>query len=187
VAACIAAGQGQSAPNSPQSAAPDLAALIKQQFGATFTLAGKFSTPLITADFDGDGVEDAVIVADSTEPFPDSFALKYQVVDPYNAYFGMGNAALSAQFKSADPAHNHDLLVIFGSGAEGWRAATPKGKFVIINLPFDDITVGRMLIKKDKPPVFVIKAHESQIMDSAVWWDAKKKRWKWEPGNTGSL
>ena len=74
-------------------------------------------------------------------------------------------------------------VIILGSGPEGWRAATPKAKFVIINLPFDEIAVGRMLIKKNKPPIFVIKARESQIMDSAVWWDAKKKRWRWEPGN----
>jgi hypothetical protein len=187
VIACIAGGQGQSAPASPQSGQPDLAALVKQQFGSTFTLATKFPTPLITADFDGDGVEDAAIVAISTEPFPDSVAFKYKVSDPYNAYFGMGNPAMSSQFSTADPQHNYDLLIIFGSGSDGWRSATPKDKFVIINLPFDDIAVGRLLIKKNKPPVFVIKARESQIMDSAVWYDVKKKRWKWEPGNTGSL
>jgi hypothetical protein len=187
VATCIAAEQGQQSAISPQSTPPDLAALVKQQFGAAFALPAKFPTPLITADFDGDGVEDAAIVATSTEPFPDSFAFKYQVADPYNAYFGMGNPAMSAKFGTADPAHDHVLLIIFGSGAEGWHAATPKAKFVMINLPFDDIAVGRMLIKKGKPPVFVIKARESQVMDSAVWWDVKKKRWKWEPGNAGSL
>jgi len=32
-----------------------------------------------------------------------------------------------------------------------------------------------MLISKKKPPIFVIKALEAQIMDSAVWWEAKKK------------
>lgn len=183
VGACIAAGQGQSAPTSAQNAPPDLTALVKQQFGPTFTLPSKFPTPLITADFDGDGVEDVAIVASSSEPFPDSVAFKYKVMDPYSAYFGMGNPAISAQFSTADPQRDHDLLIIFGAGADAWHAATPKDKFVIINLPFDDIAVGRMLIKKNKPPVFVIKARESQIMDSSVWWDAKKKKWKWEPGN----
>lgn len=186
LATCIAGGQSQPATSPPASATPDLPALVKQQFGPTFTIPAKFPTPLITADFDGDGVEDAVIVATSEEPFPDSYSFKYTVADPYNAYFGMGNPAVSSQFGSADPKRNHDLLIILGSGPDAWHSATPKEKFVVINLPFDDIAVGRMLIKKNKPPIFVIKARESQLMDSAVWWDAKKKRWKWEPGNMGA-
>ena len=186
VAVCIAGGQSQAPQAAPQAGIPDLASLVKQQFGSTFTLPGKFPTPLITADFDGDGVEDAVIVANSSEPFPDSYAFKYKVIDPYSAYFGLGNPKISSSFSTADPLRNHDLLIIFGSGSDAWRSATPKDKFVVINLPFDDIAVGRMLIKKNKPPIFVIKARESQIMDSAVWWDAKKKKWKWEPGGAGT-
>jgi hypothetical protein len=184
--ALFASGQNQQPPAaSPQNTQPDLSALIKKQFGPTFTLAAKFPTPLITADFDGDGVEDAAIVANSSEPFPDSVGYKYSVSDPYDAYFGLGNPAIAAQFSTDDPQRSHNLLIIFGAGSDAWRADTPKAKFVIINLPFDTISVGRMLIKKDKPPVFVIKARESQILDAAVWWDAKKKRWKWEPGGNG--
>ena len=190
LAACVAAAQ------SPQTSQPtaagasahgadltQLAAIVKQQFGDTFTIPAKFPTPLITADFDGDGVEDVAIVANSKDPLPDSYAFKYEVADPYHAYFGFGNPKLTSTF-SADPEHAHHLLVIFGSGKEAWHAATPKGKFVLINVPFDTLEVGRMLISKKKPPIFVIKAMESQVMDSAVWWEAKKKRWRWEPGNT---
>jgi hypothetical protein len=188
LAACVAAAQS---PQTSQSAAApatsndaaQLAAIVKQQFGATFTVPEKFPTPLITADFDGDGVEDVAIVASSKEPLPDSFAFKYEVADPYHAYFGFGNPRVTSSF-SADPQHTHHLLVIFGSGKGAWRAATPKGKFVLINVPFDSLEVGRMLISKKKPPIFVIKAVESQIMDSSVWWDAKKKHWRWEPGDT---
>src|SRR5215469_990923 len=93
VVACVSGGQSQQAAAPSATATPDLAALVKQQFGPTFTIPAKFPTPLITADFDGDGVEDAVIVASSSEPFPDSYSMKYKVVDPYNAYFGMGNPA----------------------------------------------------------------------------------------------
>lgn len=188
LAACVAAAQSPQA--SQSAAAPatsndaaQLAAIVKQQFGATFTVPDKFPTPLITADFDGDGVEDVAIVASSKEPLPDSFAFKYEVADPYHAYFGFGNPRVTSSF-SADPQHTHHLLVIFGSGKEAWRAATPKGKFVLINVPFDSLEVGRMLISKKKPPIFVIKAVESQVMDSSVWWDAKKKHWRWEPGDT---
>jgi hypothetical protein len=181
----LSIGQSQPpAPAAPQSAPRvDLAGLVKQQFGDTFTLPQGYVTPLIIADFDGDGVQDAVIVADSKEPLPDSFSFKYTVADPYNSYFGYGNPAVTSNFNTSDPRKNHDLLIIFGAGPDAWHASTPKGKFVIINLPFDSIEVSRMLIKKNKPPIFVIKAREAEIMDSAVFWDPKKKRWKWEPGN----
>ena len=189
LAACVAAAQSPqtsqpaTAPAASGADAAQLSALVKQQFGETFTVPAKFPTPLITADFDGDGVEDVAIVADSKEPLPDSYAFKYEVADPYHAYFGFGNPKISSTFR-ADPEHSHHVLVIFGSGKEAWRAATPKAKFVLINVPFDKLEVGRMLITRKKPPIFVIKALESEIMDSAVWWDAKKKRWKWEPGDT---
>lgn len=184
MAACVAAAQSPQA-NPPTAAGADLtqlAAIVKQQFGDTFTIPAKVATPVITADFDGDGVEDVAIVANSKDPLPDSYAFKYEVADPYHAYFGFANPKLTSTF-SVDPEHTHHLLVIFGSGKEAWHAATPKAKFVLINVPFDTLEVGRMLISKKKPPIFVIKALESQIMDSAVWWEAKKKRWRWEPGN----
>jgi hypothetical protein len=189
LAACVAAAQSpqtnQQAAGTPApgSDAAQLAAIVKQQFGDTFTIPAKFPTPVITADFDGDGVEDVAIVANSKDPLPDSYAFKYDVADPYHAYFGFGNPKLTSSFR-ADPEHSHHLLVIFGSGKEGWHAAAPRAKFVLINVPFDTIEVGRMLISKKKPPIFVIKALEAQVMDSAVWWEAKKKRWRWEPGDT---
>lgn len=184
LAACLISAQTQPAPSPSPAPAVDLPTLIKQQFGATFALQPKFPTPLITADFDGDGVEDAVIVAKSDEPFPDSYNFRYTVVDPYNSYFGLSNPAISASYSTIDPTRNHDLLVILGSGPDAWRAAVPKAKWVMINVPFDEIGVGRMLIKKGKPPIFVIKTVETQLMDSTVFWDAKKKRWRWQPGNT---
>src|SRR5437016_3604367 len=149
----------------PPPAGGDLAAVLKQQFGPTFTMPHGYATPMITADFDGDGVEDVAIVADSKEPLPDSYSFKYTVADPYNSYFGFGNPAVTSNFNTSDPTRSHALLIIFGAGADAWHAATPKAKFVIINLPFDSIEVSRLLIKKDKPPIFVIKARESQIMD----------------------
>jgi hypothetical protein len=185
LAAVLVATQSSPATNSAdKDERAQLAALVKQQFGSTFTLPEKFPTPLITGDFDGDGVEDVAIVADSKEPIPDSYAFKYDVADPYGAYFGFGNPAIASTFNATDPRYNHTILVIFGAGPEAWHAATPKAKFVIINVPFDNITTGRILLKKGKPPIFVIRAVESQIMDSNVFYDAKKKKWHWEPGQT---
>jgi hypothetical protein len=190
LAACVASAL--SPQTSPPAASPtpspgtdiaQISAIVKQQFGDTFTIPAKFPTPVIVADFDGDGVEDVAIVADSKEPLPDSYAFKYEIADPYHTYFGFGDPKMTSTFH-ADPEHSHHLLVIFGSGKEAWHAATPKNKFVLINVPFDTLSVGRMLISKKKPPIFVIKALESQVMDSAVWWEAKKKRWRWEPGDT---
>jgi len=192
-AACIAAAQSPSPTQPAASPAPasagskidlvQLAAVVKQQFGETFSIPEKFSTPVLIADFDGDGVDDIAIVANSKDPLPDSYAFKYQVADPYHAYFGFGDPRLTSSFR-ADPEHSHHLLVIFGNGKDAWRAAAPKEKFVLVNVPFDTLEVGRMLTRKKKPPIFVIKALESQVMDSAVWWDARKKRWRWEPGDT---
>jgi len=180
---CLAGAQSKSAAvatTKPETLNP----LVQQQFGPGFTVTASQSLAVLAADFDGDGVEDVAIVADSKDPLPDSYQFKYQVADPYHSYFGMSDPRFTAGYGKLDPNHNHQLLVIFGAGPETWRAATPKAKFVLINVPFDTVEVGRMLVKKNKPPIFVIKALEAQIMDSAVFWDAKKKRWKWQPGDT---
>jgi hypothetical protein len=175
---------GQSAPAPDQAKLQPFVSLVQQQFGTTFTLAEKSPTPVMTADLDGDGIEDLVVVAQSKDPLPDSYQFKYEVQDPYNSFFGFGNIRETAGMGRLDPRQNHALLVIFGSGPQAWRASAPKAKFVLLNVPFDSIEVGRMLVKKKKPPINVIKAIEAQVMESSVFWDAKKKRWRWEPGNT---
>ena len=175
---------GQSAPAPDQAKLQPFVSLVQQQFGTTFTLMEKSPTPVMTADLDGDGIEDLVVVAQSKDPLPDSYQFKYQVQDPYNSFFGFGDIRETAGMGRLDPRQNHALLVIFGSGPQAWRASAPKAKFVLLNVPFDSIEVGRMLVKKKKPPINVIKAVEAQVMESSVFWDAKKKRWRWEPGNT---
>ncbi len=194
VAVCLCAAQSSPSPTpQPPAAAKasdtqpkfeSLAGLVKQQFGSTFTLTAMKTTSVLTADLDGDGVEDLVLVADSLDPLPDSFQYKYTVSDPYNTFFGFGNPRQTAGYGRSDPGHNHFLLVIFGAGPDGWRAATPKAKFVLINIPFDTVEVGRLIVKKNRPPLFMIRTVESRLMDSAVYFDVKKKRWKWQPGNT---
>lgn len=154
----------------------DLAEVVKKQFGTTFTIANDFPTPLLLADLDGDGIEDAVIVARSKKPPHDD--LGYKLIDPYDEYFGMGDPRITVQLTSQDPDRTKYLLIIHGIGAEGWRAATPKAKFVVINLPFDRLGVERMSLTKKKT-VTAISAEETSMMTSNVFWNGKK--YKWEP------
>src|SRR6266567_268643 len=168
----------------PKAKAESIVTIVKQQFGSTFSVTTTMAVSFIVSDFDADGVEAVAIVADSKDPLPDSYEFKYEVADPYNSYFGYGNPRVTAAFNSSERLRSHSLLVILGAGKEGWRSATPKAKYVLVNVPFDSVEAGRMLTKKKKPPIFVIKAVESQLMDSAVWFDAKRKKWHWEPGGS---
>src|SRR5262245_34999876 len=80
LAACLAVAQSPTTSSKPESITP----LVKKQFGAGFSVTSSLAAAVITADFDGDGVEDVAIVADSKDPLPDSFEYKYDVADPYN-------------------------------------------------------------------------------------------------------
>ena len=150
---------------------------IQKQFGATCTmLAGP---PTYTADLDGDGTEDAVIVAKCTNPLMDETENNFTVVDPYNSFFGYGDTKATSQFASEDPlARGRVLLIIHGAGAEAWHSDTPKAKFVIINLPFKQIAVKKLMVKKK--PVMAIFAEETSAdqMTSAIFWDGKKYRYQ---------
>src|ERR1700693_5473941 len=150
---------------------------IQKQFGATCTLMA--GPPIYTADLDGDGIEDAVIVARCTNPLIDETENNLKVVDPYKSFFGYGDTKATSQFASEDPlARGRVLLIIHGAGAEAWHSATPKAKFVIINLPFRQIAVRKLMVKKK--PVMAIYAEETSAdqMTSAIFWDGKKYRYQ---------
>ena len=98
---------------------------------------------------------------------------------PTTQFYGYGNTKITTQFASEDPAtRGLVLLVIHGAGAEAWRAATPKAKFVIINLPFKQIAVKKLAVKKKT--VMAIYAEETggDRMTSATFWDGKKYRYQ---------
>ena len=150
---------------------------IQKQFGATCSLMA--GPPTYTADLDGDGTEDAVIVAKCTNPLIDETENNFKVIDPYNSFFGYGDTKATSQFASEDPlARGRVLLIIHGAGADAWRSATPKAKFVIINLPFRQIAVRKLMVKKK--PVMAIYAEETSAdqMTSAIFWDGKKYRYQ---------
>jgi hypothetical protein len=185
------AGAAQEQPGVPLPA--DLDAVVKKQFGPCFEVAAERSNnygvkylhpkaagppwvPFLTADLDGDGVEDAVIVAHCKTPLADEVSYNYKVTDPYYSNYGYGNPRITAQFSSADPEHQNLVLIIHGAGSDAWRSATPKAKFVIINLPFDTISLNRIMYKKHPVPAVSLLEAEQEL-SSAVYWDGKKWRW----------
>jgi hypothetical protein len=199
--ACLLAwGQGApaSAAASSASTAPisraELTALVQKQFGKGFEIVTESPmskiggakvisdeprsqpwNPLLIGDFDGDGVEDAVIIARNKNALIESDAYNYKVSDPYDEHFGYGTASVTMDFNAHDPVHNLDLLIIHGSGKEGWRAEKPKAKYVIINVPFELASVARATLKKKA--VDAIRVEESDTISSLIFWDGKKYRY----------
>jgi|SRR5437868_539667 len=150
---------------------------IQKQFGDTCALV---PGPLpLKADLDGDGIEDVVIVARCRNPLPDQAEYNFKVVDPYNTYFGFGDPKVTTQFASEDPDRRGvSLLIIHGIGPEAWHAATPKAKFLIINLPFKQLATKKMMIhKKSVTAIYAEEAHEGQGAISALYWDGKKYKY----------
>jgi hypothetical protein len=166
---------GQQPPSSASTVDNDF---IQKQFGSTCTLMA--GPPQLKADMDADGIEDLVVAARCTNPLVDQTENNFTVIDPYNTFYGYGNTKITTQFASEDPAtRGLALLVIHGAGPEAWRAATPKAKFVIINLPFREISVKKLTVKKKT--VMAIYAAETggDRMTSATFWDGKK--YKYQP------
>lgn len=175
----------------------DLAEVVKKQFGSCFEVATERSAAKINylhpkaekawvdflaADLDGDGVEDAVIVARCKTPFVDQVSHNYKVIDPYYTNFGYGDPKITVQFNATDPDHQNLVLVIHGAGNEAWRAANPKAKFVIINLPFDNLALTQVM-RRRRPISAISLLEEEQQLSSAVYWDGKKYKWADTAGN----
>jgi len=170
--------------------------VVKKQFGNAFSIAmtpGKIMmthikqedespwSPLLTGDLDGDGIEDAVILGRSKDPLGGEGQYGYKVVDPMNAYYGWSNPKITSTFSTEDLVHNTLVMVIHGSGKEGWRSEKPKAKFVMINLRFDRVTLSGATFKKKA--VAAVRVVESDGVESLVFWDGKK--YKYLPGAAG--
>ena len=69
------------------------------------------------------------------------------------------------------------LLVIHGDGPDAWHADRPKAKFVIINLPFKEVRLRKLSVKRKN--VIGIYAEEtgSDNMTSVTFWDGRKYRY----------
>jgi hypothetical protein len=152
---------------------------VHQQFGDSCNLESKWKT--MTGDLNSDGVEDVVMVARCKNPLIDQDEKSFQVIDPMNTFFGYGNPKITSGsgFGQDDPKlKGICVLVIHGSGAEGWHSATPQAKFLIINIAVKTIAVKKMKVtrKKIAPAIYVEEATGDQ-MTSAIYWDGKKYRY----------
>ncbi len=157
-----------------QAPAPALDAqqVCAREFGDQFKLDPKF-TPLM-ADLDGDGQPDLVMVATAKDPLGGELDHHYRAIDPYDSYFGFGDPKVTVQFSATNATTTRYLLVV-----HNWQA--PKAKFVILNLPFEQLSIARVTVKKKKE-VNSIHAVEGDGIGSDVYWDGKK--YKWEPTST---
>ena len=149
---------------------------VRGAFGATCSVDG--APPPLTADLDGDGVEDIVIVARCKNPMIDEAEHNFKVIDPFNSYFGYSDPRTTSQFASEDPANKGAvLLIIHGDGPDAWRSATPKAKFVVINLPFKQISLRKFALKKKVIMAIFAEETGGDEINSSLFWDGKKYRY----------
>ncbi len=166
---------GQQAPAQP-AAVPIDDAFVQKQFGSNCSLIG---LPPLTADLDGDGIEDAIIPARCTSPMMDQGDHGYLVIDPYYAFFGYGNPAITTQFVTEDPQRRgYSLLIIHGFGPDAWRSARPKAKFLVVNLPFKRVVVRKLDLRKKTRMAIFVEESEGDSTISALFWDGKKYRYQ---------
>lgn len=151
---------------------------VHKQFSDTCTLSPKW--PPMTADLNGDGIEDIVIVARCKNPLMDEGENNYKVIDPMDSYYGYGNPKVTTGFAPDDPKlRGTALLIIHGSGPDAWRSPTAQSKFVIINISVKTIAVKKMKLSKKKSTtaIYIEEAGEDK-MTSAVFWDGHKYRYE---------
>jgi hypothetical protein len=144
--------------------------IITEQFGDSFKLDAKFAP--LTGDFDGDGVPDLMLVSFGKNPMAEMNAKNFRVSDPYDAYFGFGDPKVTIQFAGFGDGTKHCVLII-----HDYQSATPKGKFVIVNLPFEKLSLGSYPFKKKT--VTGIATTEEGGLNAIIYWNGKK--YKWEP------
>jgi hypothetical protein len=157
---------------------------VQKQFGTQFKLLPEIA--VMYGDLDGDGVEDVVIAARCKNPMLDQGEHNYTVMDPYYDFFGYGDPKVTTTFTEPDPARRGlVMLIIHGSGPDGWRSATPKAKFVIVNLPYRTISVRKMKLKKKNIEAVYIEEAGDNGDSSALFFDGRKFKYVPMGGNMG--
>jgi hypothetical protein len=149
---------------------PDPAAYVAQQFGSSFKVDPKI--PPLFGDLDGDGHEDLVLVATSATPL-----LGQQQYDPYDGYFGTGDAKITSTFTLHFDGSASDILIVFN-----WRqpsAPDPKhiAKFVLINTPFEKLSIPSAKMRMKGKSVQAMETVDSTSLHSLLVWDGR--HWHW--------
>ncbi|HWZ83440.1 MAG TPA: hypothetical protein VNW47_12485 [Terriglobales bacterium] len=187
VVAIIVTGfaQGQTAPKAAPQTAPKTApqgapkidnAFVQQTFGKDFTFVSEVGG--MVGDLDGDGVEDVVIAARSKNPLLDQAEHDYQVIDPYDTFFGYGDPKVTMTFVEDSPMKRGlVVLIIHGAGPEAWYSQTPKAKYVVINLPYRTLTVRKMKLKKKTFQAIYAEEGNELGETSAVFFDGKNYKY----------
>jgi hypothetical protein len=157
---------------------------VHEHFGKEFTLMPEF--PPMVADMNGDGVDDLVLAARTKSPMLDAGGFEYTVSDPYHSFYGFGDPKVTSAFTTDDPTRKSiALLVIHGSGPEAWRAQKPKGKFVLINIPVQTVSVRRVKMGKKVLMAIGVEEYGGDRTTSAIFWDGNVKKntgaYKYEP------
>jgi len=155
---------------------------VQQQFGDQFTLLPEIGA--VFGDLDGDGVEDVAIAARCKNPMLDQAEHKYTVMDPYYEFFGYGDPKLTTTFSEGDPTRRGlVVLIIHGAGKDGWRSATPKAKYVIVNLPYRTISIRKMGLRKKTIEAIYVEESGDMGDSSALFFDGRKFRYVPMGGN----
>jgi hypothetical protein len=191
VSAAWAQSPQTSAPENVNPAVPaEIVAIVKKQFGPDFDIAAKKSagtgfryriqpkekwTSYLVGDLNGDGIEDLVVVARSKAPMAGEAIYHYKVIDPFFTAYGYGDPKITSTLAGEDPDSRNLLLVIHGAAAQAWRADTPQAKFVMINLPIENIVLRQTMFKKRL--VAAIDPQSAESNGASVLWDGKKYRW----------
>jgi hypothetical protein len=149
---------------------------VQRTFGKDFTIVPEVGG--MVGDMDGDGVEDAVIAARCKNPLLDEAEHNYAVIDPYYTFFGYGDPKVTMSFVEDSPMKRGlVVLIIHGAGPEAWRSATPKAKYVVINLPYRTISVRKMKLKKKTIQAIYAEEGNELSETSALFFDGKNYKY----------
>jgi hypothetical protein len=151
---------------------------IHKQFGENCSLIA--GPPQFVADLDADGIDDLVVAARCKTPMVDRDEYSFVVADPYNTFLGYSDVKVTSTFASDEPERRGlSLLIIHGTEKNAWRAETPKGKFLMINLPFKTLSVKKLALKKKTIlGIYMEERGEGEDTSSVLYWDGKKYRYE---------
>jgi hypothetical protein len=151
---------------------------VHKEFGDNCSLLA--GPPQFVGDLDGDGVDDLIVAARCKNPMADQAEYGFHVTDPYNSFMGFGDVKLTSTFNSDVPDRKGvALLIVHGVGPEAWRSGKEKPKFLLINLPFQTLTVKRLALKKKTVlGIYMEEKGEGEATSSVIFWDGKKYRYQ---------